>query len=140
VASISKDNLKALKTDMDDLDAANRHMKKLVNEFEIENADIITRMKLLKEAIAIKRDQVVIEAVDEFKETGKKKLLGGIGIRERTKLQYEADKAMEWALDHELCLKLDIAKFESIAKTDSELDFVQYETEVIVTFPKEIDI
>ena len=83
------------------------------------------------------RSDVKDLAEKEFKETGVKKLFGGIGIRELTKMEYDSDEALKWAKSHSLCLKLDDKSFKQIAKTQ-EIDFVKTTKEVIVTFPKEI--
>jgi len=51
----------------------------------------------------------------------------GVGIRETTVLKYKKERAYQWALEHRLCLSLNVKPFEKIAK-DGDIDFVTIET------------
>ena len=62
-------------------------------------------------------------ALEIYKETKDKAVAPGIRIRVLTKLDYDSKPAMEWAVKHELALKLDASAFEKMAKT-SNLPFV----------------
>jgi len=59
-----------------------------------------------------------------FKETGNKSPALGVGIRELTKLEYDPEVALEWALEHKIALSLDRRLFETFAKT-TPLPFVE---------------
>lgn len=90
---------------------------------------------------AIKND-IKSDAEDEFKQTGNKKLLGGIAIRILSRLEYNDVDAINWARDKmPVILKevIDKKQFEAFAKTN-DLDFVTKKETVSVTFPKEIII
>lgn len=58
-----------------------------------------------------------------YAEVGEKTVAPGIGIRVMTRLNYDSQEAMTWAMEHKLALKLDTSAFEKIAKTSS-LPFV----------------
>ena len=75
--------------------------------------------------------------LQEYVETGNKSPLPGIGIRIMTRLNYESQKAMEWAMEHKLALKLDSSAFEKIAKT-SNLPFVSITDEPTATIATEL--
>jgi len=58
-----------------------------------------------------------------YAETGNKAPAPGVGIREVTKLEYDAKIAFDWAKEHAIALKLDVSGFEKVAKV-SPPDFV----------------
>jgi len=67
-----------------------------------------------------------------FYQTGDKAPVKGVGIREMTKLEYDAGVAFNWALEHKMAVKLDVSAFEKIAKA-SPLAFVKTYQEPIAT-------
>jgi len=77
-------------------------------------------------------------ALETYAETGEKAVAPGIGIRVMTRLNYENQKAMEWAIEHKLALKLDSSAFEKIAKT-STLPFVTITEEPQATIAAELN-
>ena len=76
-------------------------------------------------------------ALVAFRVTGEKQVAPGIGIRVRAVLDYEPKEAMDWAIKHELALKLDASAFEKIAKT-SKLLFVSITEEPTATIATEL--
>ena len=76
-------------------------------------------------------------ALSTFSETQDKQVAPGVGIRVRTVLNYESKDAMDWAVKHELALKLDPSAFEKIAKT-SNLPFVNITEEPTATLATEL--
>ncbi len=56
--------------------------------------------------------------LEAYNETANKKPAEGVGIRITKRLLYDAAKALEWAKEHNLCLRLDLAAFERLAKTE----------------------
>lgn len=102
--------------------------------------------KTLETLLAIKADQeaklaelklpIVEEAKKEFKETGVKKLYGGVGIKETTSISYDLVKATEWAKEKQMFITFDQKAFEKAALSLS-LDWVTSSKEPTVTFPKE---
>lgn len=78
-------------------------------------------------------------AIAEFKETGSKKMWGGVGVQEKTELTYDAAKALAFAKSKDMFLILDVSTFEKAAPTLG-LDFVKSEKTPKATFPKEITL
>ena len=74
---------------------------------------------------------------DEYKETGDKKLLGGIGIRVSKKIDYDPAEALKFAKEKNMFLQLDKKAFEKVAG-GLGLDFVKSKDIETVTYPKEI--
>jgi predicted nucleic acid-binding protein len=124
------------------------------------NADLLKKQTAIKEKrsdfeetiksevedcknISLQIDQVknVIKsaALDEFKSTGEKKLLGGIGIRETQTLEYDSGKAFMFAKEKDMFLTLDDKAFKKAAPS-LNLDFVTVTKISTVTFPKEIKL
>ena len=96
-------------------------------------ADVATAASEATEAEGQLRELALVA----FKETGDKQVAPGIGIRVRQVLNYESRDAMEWAVKHELALKLDPSAFEKIAKT-SNLSFVTITEEPTATIATEL--
>ena len=75
--------------------------------------------------------------IQSYVDTGNKSALPGIGIRIMTRLTYDNQMAMEWAVEHKLALKLDAVIFEKIAKT-SGLPFVTIAEEPTATIAADL--
>lgn len=76
-------------------------------------------------------------ALETYAETGDKTVAPGVGIRVMSRLGYNNKEAFEWAIKHELALKLDSSAFEKIAKT-SDLAFVTITEEPTATIATEL--
>ena len=110
-------------------------------EFDEQNKKLFETQDKFRVAIVDAKNQISEEAKIEFKDTGEKTLLGGIGIRVGTELIYAPESALEWAKQHNIALQLDKKSFETIAKTNStEMDFLERKEKIVVTFPKVIKI
>ena len=107
------------------------------NQFELTNKELINQINNIGSKILETNMEIKEEATLLFKETGDKKLFGGISIREGINVIFEPAIAYEWALEHKMCLKLDETAFKKIAKMQ-DLEFVQTEEKITVCFPKEI--
>lgn len=83
------------------------------------------------------KELIYSEALEEYNETGKKKLSGGVGIRVSSRLDYDKDKALDFAKEKDMFLALDAKGFEAAAAS-LKLDFVDVVTVETVTFPKEV--
>jgi len=105
--------------------------------FDTENNNLIGKIKKLKEGLGIEKEQFQILGIEEYKKTGEKQLIGGLGVRVGTSLIYDEGNALEWAKAHKLCLLLDKKEFERIAK-NSFINFVERGEKITITFPKEI--
>lgn len=139
---MKQENLIELKNKSEHLEELKGMLTKRQNEFETENKALIESIDQYENSCSEVKDWIRNEATQEFKDTGEKKLLGGVGIRVSTKLDYIEDEAMSWAKLHmSVAVKeiLDKKQFEAFAKTN-DLDFVKKEEQVSVTFPKEIKL
>jgi len=136
-----KEQLKELKSILE----YNEETKELIKEINKEAKDKIEQLKeeRLTELYETKelelKETIKQIALNHFKETNNKSLEGGIGIRETTKYEYDKDRALKWAKDHNLCLQLDEKAFKAIIKTQ-DLRFVTKNKIASVTFPSEIKI
>ena len=112
----------------------------LKDEFARANKTLIEDLKEASDQANTAKEQVVACAEALYKETGNKKLPGGIGIRIPKVLKYELDKALEWCSSKGMFLSLDKKAFEKAAG-DLDLPFVSQSDGLSVTFPtKGIDI
>jgi len=134
---MNEENLQKLKTELYKLNMYSEDLKEKTNVFKKENETLIGAIQEVKNKIEELKSCLRENAEAGFAKDGIKKRLGGIGIRETTKLNYDSKVAFKWATEHKLCLSLDTKSFETLAKTNP-LDFVTEETKITVTFPKEI--
>lgn len=108
-------------------------------EFEKSIADLIDNQIPLVNRLGELKSEIDLTAVTLFGKTGNKKLFGGIGIQERKSLEYDSNKAFEFAKGKDMFLALDKKAFEKVASS-LNLDFVNEKKTVKATFPKEIKI
>ncbi len=111
-------------------------------EFDEQNKELIESIITADTEVEMNKESIKEDAKIEFKEKGIKKLLGGIGIRVLSRINYSNEDAMSWAENNmPIAIKkiLDKKQFETFAKSN-ELDFVTKEESVSVTFPKEIKL
>ncbi len=93
----------------------------------------VNTAKVVEEAEALLRE-LTLKAYDE---TGSKTPAPGVGIRERTVLQYDGKVAFDWAKAHKIALMLDTKAFEKIAKADPP-NFVKTITEPQATIATDL--
>ena len=107
--------------------------------FDLENKSLLEKLVSTKDKINDLTTSIKEDGLIEFQETHLKKLTGGLGVRIMTELEYDEDKAFNWAKEHNLCLELNKKEFKNISKTQ-KLDFVVRFEKIIITFPKEIKL
>ena len=132
-------DLKDWQSKVDDLSKWKAELKEKKEMFDLENEGLIKNITALNETIMQTKQEFEVLAEEEYNKTGQKKLLGGIGIQDRTFLDYKPEDAFNWAKEHGLCLSLDKKAFEAVAKTQ-KLDFVTEDTKTKVTFPPKIKL
>ncbi len=93
----------------------------------------------LEFTLGVIKNKLITEALEEFKKTGNKKLLGGIGIREGSTMTYDPEKALKFAKEKDMFLQLDKKAFEKVAPSLC-LDFVFPSKKTTVTFPKVVTL
>lgn len=134
---MNRKKLEQLKRALNDLDRLKTSYNTAFEVFQTNQESTLNKINQAKEEIDELKQQISEEAEKEFNKSGEKKLLGGVGIREGTSISYDAAKALEWAKKHDMCLTLDSKAFEKIAKVQN-IDFVEQQKVIQVTFPKEI--
>jgi hypothetical protein len=135
---MKKEDLQVLKNLQESFSLVSQTIKEKKELFEKSIEEETERLNFLKDSISRLKEDLELEAREEFKEKGKKKLLGGLGVREVTYLDYDPKRALEWAKEKGLCLLLDTKKFEKIALDAA--DFVEEKKRIQITFPKEIKL
>ena len=108
-------------------------------------ADWENRNRALIQSCAVANQQTIESearlrelTLQVYAETGNKAPAIGVGIREVTKLEYDAKVAFNWAVEHKMALKLDTSGFEKIVKA-SPLDFVKITTEPQATISANLE-
>lgn len=114
-------------------------IKDLMADFELSIKAKLEQKKVTAEEINEIKAQISSEALDDFERTGEKKMLGGIGIRISSGIQYDEKKAFEFAKEKDMFLTLDKKAFDKAAD-GLGLDFVQSVEKKTVTFPKVIKL
>lgn len=93
--------------------------KSLYDEFLTTHSeflgDVVMAAMVMSEAETALRE-LTLQA---YAKTGDKTPAPGVGIREVTKLEYNAKIAYDWAIEHTMALKLDTSAFEKIAKVSA---------------------
>ena len=120
------------------LDAKKSELALRKGEFDKQNQQLIDDITELKECMVHFDSEVRLAAIDEFRSTGIKKLFSGVGIRCVPLLTYDEAKALEWALEHKMALKLDNTAFEKLVKADpKQFPFVEIDNDApTATIPK----
>jgi len=62
-------------------------------------------------------------AIARYQSTGSKTIAPGVRVRELTRLTYDPQEALTWALAHQMALLLDVKAFEQLARV-TPLPFV----------------
>lgn len=96
--------------------------KRLMDAWLAEHADLYKALDVAANAEAEAAAAVRTAAIDGYYHDGQKQR-PGVTIRVTKRLGYNPDAALNWALEHRLCLGLDRRAFETIAK-GQPLDFV----------------
>ncbi len=93
-------------------------------EFERSIEPGVARVKAAAAACAEAETELRTLALAEYERTGNKQPGPGVAIRVVTKLDYDPQEALAWAIKHLVALQLDRRVFESLAKTAAGPAFV----------------
>ena len=129
----------SLRDTMAEHTTAREALSKRRASFELSVEGQVVKVKTLAAEIANLKNTIGPLAVAEYKETGEKKMWGGIGIQEKKSIAYDSDKALAFAKEKDMFLILDTATFEKASATLG-LDFVKIEKTPRATFPKEFKL
>ena len=109
----------------------------LLDEWNRVNQELLDSLTQAGADVAVVEQELREMTLLAFYQTGDKAPVKGVGIREMTKLEYDAGVAYSWALEHRIAVKLDVSAFEKIAKA-SPLDFVKTHQEPIATIATDL--
>src|SRR5215813_9055543 len=90
----------------------------------IQHATLLEEEALRKQHLLHAEMALRTLALDLYQMTGNKSLAPGVKVREVTRLHYDPQAALAWAMEHRLALSLDAKVFEQLAKV-ARLPFVQ---------------
>jgi len=105
-----------------DFESQKTYVKQLEDNFRDANSDAYQSLTDLRNMVDCLEIDVKRFALDRYAETKDKKVTAGVNIKVFTKLSYPAEKALDWAREHKLCLipeSLDVKAFDGICKSDN---------------------
>jgi peptidoglycan hydrolase CwlO-like protein len=138
---MDKEMLKQYQDLSDTISEKEETYKKKLNDFKVSIESEKDEIDSLKEDLTSCKDKLSEAAIKEFNETGEKKLLGGVGIKENKKVKYLESKAKEWAKEKNLFQIFDKKGFEKFAKDNlDQLDFVEIKKVPSATFPPKLKL
>jgi len=104
--------------------------------WEDENRVLLLDKEATEDMIRELDCEIRNKRVSLYDGTDKSKIFG-VGIQERTSLDYDQKVAYEWAVEHIMFLRLDKSPFEKYAK-DGKLDFVIVKKVVQATIAEDL--
>jgi CMP-N-acetylneuraminic acid synthetase len=134
-----KENVKQLKYLNESLEKNSKELAEAKKSFEDENSLLIQTIKDISDHISKTKEVISENAIEQFKESGDKKLFGGVGVQERTKLSYDESEVLKIAKEKDMFVTLDKKSFEKVARNLTDWG-VTITKEPKVTFPKVIKI
>jgi len=121
-----------------------------LDSLEAERAEARRHFEEAQAELTSRRGQAALEveaatlalrtaAIAAFQETGDLAPAPGIKIRMMSRLDYEADEAKRWAINHKMALSLDTREFEKLAKAaPANFDFVRQYQEPAATIATDL--
>ena len=88
-------------------------------------APLLQDEALQKQAVRQAEETLRRLAIEMYQTTGCKELAPGVRVREMTRLTYNPQDALTWAIEHRLALSLDVKAFDQLARVTA-LPFVTY--------------
>ena len=132
-----KEKIKKLKKEIEKFDTLSEKLKAKKKAYEKEVEKLATDVKDQKKVVEDLKGEITPLAEKEYKNTDKKKLYGGVGIKVTNVLTYDEKKALAWAKEKDLFIMLDTNAFEKTAPT-LDYDWITKKKLPKVTFPKKI--
>jgi len=141
---MTRENLEKLKTLQEQLELKQTFIKSKKEEFEKSIKNDTDYVENLNSQIKLYKQGIEVEALKEFKETGKKTLLGGVKVQEKkvVTISYKPEDALKFAKEKDMFLIFDKKGLEKAIPSLGDLKWVTTETETVekVTFPAEIKL
>jgi len=104
--------------------------------WEQNMADLFTEKEMLGVGITDLEADIKAERVADYDGEDKSKVFG-VGIRVKSGITFNSEKAFAWAKEHNLALQLDKARFVALADP-LDMDFVSSTTEVTATIATDL--
>ncbi len=136
---MTREYLENLRTYLGEIAELEGKLKIKKENFNIEIEGMSKKMIEIKEKIAMVKEAITAEAIDEFKDTGNKALLGGVKVQEAKIIDYDEEQASNFAFEKKMFLNFDKKAFEKAAPS-LNLDWVTFGKTQKVTFPKVIEL
>jgi len=108
-------------------------------EWQNENQHLLDNETHTKETLSAKETLLRELTIAAYHQTGNKKPAEGINVKIFEVLSYNEEEAMNWAIQHQVALKLDKPIFEKIAKVDKP-SFVKISEEPRAQIAKELPL
>jgi len=141
---MTRENLEKLRVIQDEIEQGKEEMKSRKSKFDESNKSLSDAIENLQSQETLYKQGIEAEALKEFKETGKKQLLGGVKIQVKNikTLTYTPENALKWAKEKDMFLMYDKKGFEKAVDSLPAMDWldIKKSTENKVTFPKEIKL
>jgi len=132
-----KSQIKVVAEAREKVSTLKQRRNELLDEWNKTNQELLDALTQSGADVAVAEQDLREMTLLAFYQTGDKAPVKGVGIREMTKLEYDAGVAYNWALEHKMAIKLDVSAFEKIAKA-SPLDFVKTSLEPIATIATDL--
>ena len=136
---MTRENLEKLKVIQIQIADSKDALKERKEAFEKSEKGAMDFIANLQSQETLYKQGIEVEALAEFKETGKKTLLGGIKVQEKkiVTISYKPEDALKFAKDKDMFLMFDKKGLEKAIPSLGELKWVTTKTETIgkVTFP-----
>jgi hypothetical protein len=132
------DQIKAVAQIRQGIKKLREEANKVYAEWEQQHNVLLSNLALSGQQLAEEESLLRELTIKAYRETGSKSPAPGVGIREMTKLEYDAKEAFNWAIDHKIALSLDKRSFETFAKA-TPLAFVDVYQEVQATIATDLE-
>jgi hypothetical protein len=108
--------LKKLCVDRGEAKVATKKRQEAEAKFKAANIALWDKEDLLKIAVANGEKTIRAEALEYYGINGNKKVLPGVNVADGTARLYDPADALQWAIEHKMCLKLDDAAFDLLCQ------------------------
>ena len=115
-------------------------IEKLRKDWENSHRDMLNEADVVKAKVGILEERIRAAALLDYAATGSKKLLGGVGIRVNTELEYNEEKVFGWAKEKQVCLTVDWKAFTGLAKAGGCPELVTLKEKPTATIPTRIAV
>jgi len=105
--------------------AVHQQVQHLREAWATHYAPLLQEEILQKQAVRQAEEALRRLVIEIYQSTGNKDISPGVRVREMTRLTYDPQDALVWAIKHRLALSLDVKAFDQLARVTA-LPFVTY--------------